>query len=221
MSATLKSTNRISPEEYLEGEKFAGIRHEYADGYVYAMAGTSDDHNRIAGNILAFLHAASASSILPPIEKRIAENIVAVLRPAMRGEPCELFSTDMKVRIPPTFGEVFYYPDVMAVCDRTDNYQYYRERPLIIFEVISPETERTDRREKAIAYREIPTIQTYVLVEQDRVAATILLPANPGWQSEMLEEPGSVMKIPAIGVEIPLERIYERTSLAGAGPHTN
>jgi Uma2 family endonuclease len=197
MSATLTSTNRFSPEDYLEGEKFAELRHEYVDGYVYAMAGASDDHNRIAGNIFAVLHA------------------------ALRGKRCEPFSTDMKVKIPPTFADVFYYPDVMVVCDPGDNSKYYRERPSVIFEVISPETERIDRREKAIAYRQIPTIQAYVLVEQDRVAATVLLRADQGWQSEMLEESSSVIKLPAIGVEIPLQRIYERTSLAVAGPHIN
>ena len=197
MSAIFKSTNRISPEDYLEGEKFAELRHEYVDGYVYAMAGASDDHNRIAGNIFAVLHA------------------------ALRGKRCEPFSTDMKVKIPPTFADVFYYPDVMVVCDPGDNSKYYRERPSVIFEVISPETERTDRREKALAYRQNPTIQAYVLVEQDRVAATVLLRADEGWQSEMLEESSSVIKLPAIGVEIPLQRIYERTSLVGAGSQAN
>jgi Uma2 family endonuclease len=197
MSATLTSTNRISLEDYLEGEKLAEFRHEYVDGYVYAMAGASDDHNRITGNIFAVLHA------------------------ALRGKRCEPFSTDMKVKIPPTFADVFYYPDVMVVCDPGDNSKYFRERPSVIFEVISPETERTDRREKALAYRQIPTIQAYVLVEQDRVAATVLLRADQGWQSEMLEESSSVIKLPAIGVEIPLQRIYERTSLVVAGPHTN
>ena len=217
MSPMLKSTNRISREDYLEGEKFAQCRHEYVDGYLYAMAGASDDHDRIAENIFTVLHAASASIILPPIQKRIARDILAVLQPAMRGERCELFSTDMKVRISPTLAEVFYYPDIMVICDSTDHNEYYRERPTIIFEVISPETERTDRREKVIAYRQIPTIRAYVMIEQDRVAATVLLRANQGWESEMLEESGSVIKLSAIDVEIPLERIYQRTALAGAG----
>ena len=56
----------------------------------------------------------------------------------------------------------------------------------------------------------------YVLVEQERMAATILRRAEPGWQSEVIEKPGSMLKLPGIGVEIPLERIYERTAVAGA-----
>ena len=56
----------------------------------------------------------------------------------------------------------------------------------------------------------------YVLVEQERMAATILRRAEPGWQSDVIEGPGSVLKLPGIGVEIPLECIYERTTVAGA-----
>jgi Uma2 family endonuclease len=80
--------------------------------------------------------------------------------------------------------------------------------------VLSPDTERTDRREKAITYRQIPNIKTYVLFEQDRVAATILRSAEVGWDSEIIEGLGAVLNLPEIGVEIPLERIYERTTAA-------
>ena len=194
MIAIQKSTSLISPEEYLEGERLAEIRHEYVDGYVYAMAGSSDDHNRIAGNIFG------------------------ELRERLRGHRCEPFINDMKVKIPPSFADVFYYPDVIVVCEPADNAKYYRERPSIIFEVISPATERTDRREKAIAYRQIPTIEAYVLVEQDRLAAKVLRRANEGWTSELVEGAGAVLKLGSIGVEIPLNRIYERTSVANAGP---
>ncbi len=196
MIAIQKSTSLISPKEYLEGERFAEVRHEYVDGYVYAMAGASDDHNRIAGNIFAMLHA------------------------LLRGNRCEPFMNDMKVKIPPSFADVYYYPDVIVVCDPTDNAKYYRERPSIIFEVISPDTERTDRIEKAIAYRQIPTIETYVLVEQDRLAATVLRRADEGWQKELLEGASALLKLASLAVEIPLSRIYERTSVASASPQS-
>ena len=192
MSTILKATDWISPDEYLEGERSAEVRHEYVDGHVYAMAGASDDHNRIAGNIFA------------------------ELRERLRGHRCEPFINDMKVKIPPAFADVYYYPDVLVACDPTDNARYFRERPTVIIEVLSPETERTDRREKAIAYRQIPTVEAYVLVEQERMAATILRRTEPGWQSDVIEGPGSILKLPGIGVEIPLERIYERTPAAAA-----
>jgi Uma2 family endonuclease len=193
MTATAipKATDLISPDEYLDGERSAEVRHEYVDGRVYAMAGASDDHNRIAGNIFAELHD------------------------RLRGRPCEPFIYDMKVKIPPTFADVYYYPDVLVACDPTDNARHFRERPTVIIDVLSPETERTDRREKAIAYRQIPTIQGYVLVEQERIAVTVLRRSEPGWQSDVIEGAGSILKLPGIGVEIPLERIYKRTAVAG------
>ena len=192
MIAIPKSADWISPEEYLGGERSAEVRHEYVDGRVYAMAGASDDHNRIAGNIFRELGN------------------------ALRGHRCEPFINDMKVKIPPAFADVYYYPDVLVACDPTDNARYFRERPAVIIEVLSTETERTDRREKAIAYRQIPTVEAYVLVEQERMAVTILRRAEPGWQSEVIEKRGSILTLPGIGVEIPLERIYERTTVAGA-----
>ena len=186
-----KTADWISPDEYLEGERLAEVRHEYVDGRVYAMAGASDDHNRIAGNFFA------------------------ELRGSLRGHRCEPFINDMKVKIPPASADAYYYPDVLVACDPTDNARYFRERPTVIIEVLSPETERTDRREKGIAYPQIPTVEAYVLVEQERMAATILRRTEPGWRSELLEGPGSILKLPGLGVEIPLERIYERTTVAG------
>ncbi len=192
MIAIPRTADWISPDDYLEGERLAEVRHEYVDGRVYVMAGASDDHNRIAGNIFA------------------------ELRERLRGHRCEPFINDMKVKIPPAFADVYYYPDVLVACDPTDNARFFRERPTVIIEVLSTETERTDRREKAIAYRQIPTVEAYVLVEQERMAATILRRTEPGWRSDVIEGRGSILKLLGIGVEIPLERIYERTPVAGA-----
>jgi len=190
MTAIPKAADWISPDEYLECERSDEERHEYVDGHVYSMAGASDDHNRIV------------------------LTLSSELRVALRGKRCEPFATDMKVKIPPAFAEVFYYPDVLVAFDPTDNARYFRERPTVIIEVISPETERTDRREKAIAYRQISTVEAYVLVEQERMAATILRRAEVGWQSDVIQGPGAILKLPGMGVEIPLARIYERAAVA-------
>src|SRR3989442_10570028 len=149
MTALSESMFWISPEEYLEGERIAEVKHEYVAGRVYAMAGASDNHNRISGNIFAALHH------------------------HLRGKPCDVFTNDMKVRTAPEHGSSFYYPDVVVACDPTDNAKYYRERPLYVFEVISPDTERTDRREKAISYYYIPTIEAYIIADQDLFALTV------------------------------------------------
>jgi Uma2 family endonuclease len=185
----------VSVEEYLEGELHSQVRHEYVEGHVYAMAGASDDHNRIAGNIFSFLHA------------------------ALRGKPCEPFINDMKAKI--QLASAFYYPDVLVACDPTDREKYYRERPVVIVEVLSPETRRTDEREKAIAYRLVSSVEVYVLVEQDRLRITALRRANNDWNREVIEGRTAAVKLECLGVEIPMERIYERTRVERCLPMTS
>src|SRR5687768_17178933 len=126
MTAAIKPIEWITPDEYLEGERSSPVRHEYVAGRVFAMAGASDDHNRIAGSLFGEIYS------------------------HLRGKRCEAFTNDMKVRLPES--DAFYYPDVLVACDPSDNNRYFRERPSHIFEVISPETERVDRREKMLAY---------------------------------------------------------------------
>jgi Uma2 family endonuclease len=179
----------VSVEEYLEGERDSQLRHEYVEGHVYAMAGASDEHNRIAGNIFSFLHA------------------------ALRGKPCEPFINDMKARIPPQLASAFYYPDVLVACDPTDKERYYRERPVVIVEVLSPQTRRTDEREKAIAYRLFPSVEVYLLVEQDRLRITALHRVDNDWRREVIQGRTAALKLECLGVEIPMERIYERTAV--------
>jgi len=185
-SALAQSDPLISVEDYLEGERHSEIRHEYVGGYVYAMAGASDDHNRIAGNIFSALHE------------------------CLRGKRCEPFMADMKLKIPG--GQAFYYPDVMVACDPADNAKYFRERPTVVFEVLSSETERSDQREKWYAYALVPALKVYVLVSQEKGEVTVLRRGRPGpWIAEVVKGRDSILKLPEIQVEIPLARIYERT----------
>ncbi len=185
MTGTLaQSQHLLSVEDYLEGERVSEIRHEYVGGYVYAMAGASDDHNRIAGNIFSALHE------------------------RLRGKRCEPFMADMKLKIPD--GQAFYYPDVMVACDPADNAKYFRERPTVVFEVLSSETERSDQREKWYAYALVPALKVYVLVSQDKRELTVLRRGRPGpWIAEVVK--GRDSMLPEIQVEIPLAHIYERT----------
>ena len=176
----------ITVEEYLEREKRSEVRHEYVGGHIYAMAGASDDHNRIA------------------------LNITGELRERLRGKRCEPFGSDMKLKMPGS--EAFYYPDALVTCDPTDNAQYFRERPTVVFEVLSPDTERTDQREKRFAYSLIPTLKVYVIVAQDRPEVAILRRGAEGhWVENVLKGGDAVLKLPEIRIEIPLDRIYERT----------
>jgi len=191
MSSAVKSSGWITPEEYLEGERVSDIRHEYVNGRVYAMAGASDDHNRIAGNLFSEFHT------------------------ALRDKRCEAFINDMKVKLPPNVTDVYYYPDVLVACDPADNAKYYRERPKVVIEVLSPDTRRTDEREKPYAYQQVRTLEVYALVEQEVARITVLHRAETGWRKEVLEGLAATLKLECLGVEIPFERIYERTAVAG------
>lgn len=140
MLATQKTL--LSPEEYLVGEAQAEFRHEYVAGEVYAMAGASERHNRISGNLYFQLRAKA------------------------RGSQRGVFMNDMKLRIQQ--GERFYYPDVMLGCNPDDSHEFYKDQPCLIAEVLSPSTETTDRREKWLAYAQIPSLRYYLLVETNR-----------------------------------------------------
>jgi Uma2 family endonuclease len=186
MSAIVQLRQFVSVEDYLEGERLSEIRHEYIGGQIYAMAGASDDHNRIVAHLCG------------------------ELRERLRGKRCEPFLADVKLKIPDT--QVFYYPDVMVACDPADNAPFFRERPAVVFEVLSPDTERTDEREKRFAYALIPSLKAYVIAAQHERRLTVLRRGRAGpWKTEIVEGRNAVLKLPEIKVQIPLARIYERT----------
>lgn len=189
MTALLKNPDWISPEDYIKGELRSDIRHEYIDGRVYAMAGASDTHNRIVMNL----------------SRELGNHL--------RGKRCEPFSNGMKVKPPPELGDIFYYPDVIVACDPTDNARYYRERPAIICEVLSRDTRTTDLREKAFAYRQIASVEVYVVFEQERIAATVMRRADHGWACQEIEGANAVLRLDPIDVDVPLGLLYERTGL--------
>jgi Uma2 family endonuclease len=181
---------QISSDEYLRGEDIASTKHEYLDGRVYAMAGASERHNRIALNI-AFQ-----------------------LRGATRGKPCGVFMSDMKVR--ERGSNIFYYPDVMLVCDPDDDHPQYKERPCLIVEVLSPSTATIDRREKWRTYRDMPSLRYYLIVDADQVAVEVYSRSPQGaWQVAPLEG-GEVLTIdcPPVRAALSLEDIYEDTGMA-------
>src|SRR5258707_1226841 len=113
----------VSVDDYLAGEEGSEIKHEYIGGTLYAMAGTTKQHNQLAGNVYALLHR------------------------ALRGGRCQAFISDVKVRLKIMGDDVFYYPDVVVGCDPRDTHRHFLSFPKVIVEVLSPSTERLDRRE--------------------------------------------------------------------------
>jgi Uma2 family endonuclease len=190
MSTATRSQPWISPEDYIQGELLSEIRHEYFAGEIFAMAGASENHNYIAGNIFGELYV------------------------HLRGKKCAPFMNDMKAHIHGAGDDWFYYPDVMVNCDPAGQHKYYCDTPSLIVEVLSPDSEDRDRREKRLAYEKIATLHTYALVAQDRREVLVFRrKSEGGWLREVLPEAGPALRLPELDFTLLLDAIYARTGL--------
>ena len=132
-------TSYLSPDDYLQWEDNSDIKHEYINGEVYAMAGASDTHVTIVGNLFA------------------------LLLNHLRGSGCRVYISDIKVRL--EILNRFYYPDVMVTCDiRDQEIPNYKRFPCLIVEVLSDSTEAFDRGDKFVNYLTIESLQEYILI---------------------------------------------------------
>lgn len=187
MTAIAKEASQISVEEYLKGELASEIKHEYVGGQVYAMTGVSAAHNLIAGNLFA------------------------ALRRHLGGGRCQVFIADVKVRLRVAEEDVFYHPDVFVACREDDRERYYRRFPNTVIEVLSEGTERTDRREKFLAYQTIESLQEYLLVAQDERSITVFR-RDTGWRAEYFGA-GDTLKLPSLDFSMPVAEVYEGVPL--------
>src|SRR2546421_2675941 len=184
----------ISPEQYLEIERFSETRHEFLDGVVYAMAGESPDHSTICYNLSGITHAQLSS------------------------KPCRGFSPNMKVRA--GIGGLYAYPDLMIVCGEEakfhDEHGDVLLNPTVIFEVLSPSTERYDRGEKFRRYRtQIETLQDYVLVSQDLMRVEHHhREADGTWNQTEISVADGILMLDSIECTVPLTEVYRNTEVA-------
>jgi len=177
----------VTPEEYLAAERKATARHEYVDGYVYAMTGASRAHNLITVNL--------ASELIT----------------CLRGRPCETYANDMRVKVEPT--GLYSYPDVVVVCgppQLEDEHTDTLLNPTLIVEVLSPSTEAYDRGDKSAHYRQLPSLQEYVLAAQDRPAVERFVRQEGAWLLAEVKGVDATVTLDAIGCALSLREIYER-----------
>lgn len=172
-------------EEYFELEKQSEVRHEYYNGNVYAMAGTTLNHNRIVGKVRNLL----GNHFLP------------------RG--CDVFSENVKVKV----SDIYYpYPDVIVTCAPKDiSGTYVVELPSILVEVTSKNSEAKDRGLKLQHYRTIPSLQYYLLVSQLECSVD-LYSRHEGsdlWTYCSFEHAEDVIRLEALDFEMSLKAIYE------------
>lgn len=175
-----KENNFICVDDYLQSELEREIKHELINGSVFSMAGASKNHERISGNIYG------------------------EFRNHLKGNSCEAFSSDMKVKA----SSNFFYPDVMVVCDDKVENDYYTELPIIIVEVLSRSTRRIDETTKLMSYINIPSVQEYVLIEQDIVDIQVIR-RSEGWLPKHYFL-GDEVIFESIGLRLTVEEIYHR-----------
>ncbi|EIC21102.1 hypothetical protein Thi970DRAFT_04789 [Thiorhodovibrio frisius] len=181
MSFNAQQKPSLSVEDYLAGEPCSEIRHEYIDGQVYAMAGASRAHGLIL-NAFAF-----------------------ALTPAARLKNCQLFTSDMKVRLEIDGKTLFYYPDLLLSCDPEDRESDFCQLPCLIAEVLSESTERIDRREKLLAYQTLPSLLEYLLVAQDGERVEVYRRKND-WRAECYDN-GDIW-LDCLATAVPVAEIY-------------
>src|ERR1700742_4470449 len=142
---SLQPKSVYTPQEYLAIERNSQQKNEYFNGEIFAMGGASERHNLIVGNVFATLHT------------------------QLRGKPCKVYSSDMRVKVSRT--GLYTYPDIVALCDEAqfdDEQQDTLVNPTVIIEVLSKSTEGYDRGEKFTQYRKIDSLIEYVLIAQDK-----------------------------------------------------
>jgi Uma2 family endonuclease len=174
----------LTEEEYLKSELTSEFKREYIDGQVYAMAGAGYNHNCIAGNVF----------------RKFGNHL--------EGKPCTPFMADMKVRL----GKDYVYPDVAVDCSKMSGSDMFLENPVLIVEVLSKSTRKTDTAVKLMRYINLPSVQEYVLIEPDFVSVQVLR-RYKHWLPEYYFLDDSIT-FESIGLTLTVEEIYDRVDNA-------
>ena len=176
----------ISVEEYFEMEKHSEIRHEYYNGEVFAMAGTSINHNRIV------------------------QNLSGVLRPIFRPRGCEVLLESVKLEAIKHF--YYPYPDLMLTCDTDDmDAEYIIKKPTLIVEVLSKSSVLNDRVAKLRRYKKNPSLQYYLIVSQYEFLVEIYsrVDDSTSWLYDVYEDQNDIINFPKLDLNLCLSDIYE------------
>ena len=181
----VQSRPRVTPTEYLAADRAAARKSEYLGAEVFAMGGASERHNLIV------------------------VNVVAELRRQLKGRPCRVYPSDMRVRIKET--GLYAYPDVTVVCGKRQTAKDDEDavtNPTVIIEVLSESSEASDRGEKFAHYRRLESLQEYVLVNFTRRLVEVFRRGQGiAWEYFPLGEQDRI-ELKSIGVTLTLDDVY-------------
>lgn len=178
----------ISVEDYLRGERTAHRKHEFVAGDVHAMAGGTVQHNRIASNVMGSLFG------------------------QLGDQKCQAFNSDMKVRIQMENGTRFYYPDASIVCEPNAPEDTFQDQPVVVVEVISDSTRRTDEYEKRDAYLSMVSMRVYVLIEQSAASALVYRRTGQQFDREIYAGIDAIIPLPEVDCNLPLKDAFRNVS---------
>lgn len=182
--------NYISQEEYLEQERAATEKHEYYQGEIFAMSGASLKHNKIFSNV--FIGIGSL----------------------LKGKGCQPFGSDLRIHVPKN--TLYTYPDISIICgdpELTDEKFDTATNPSVIIELLSKSTHNYDRIEKFSLYRDIDSLQEYIMIDTEKVHITqYLRNANDGWQLTDHKSLNNTFTIHTVQITLLLTDIYEGIS---------
>ena len=181
MSA-VKNSQALTVADYLSGELISDVKHEFIDGGIIAMAGASANHGTIAVNV----------------SRKMGNHL--------EDNPCRIFVSDMKVNV----ASNFFYPDLIVDCDFDESEPYFTNSPTIIVEVLSQSTKKKDKTTKRFAYLNLPSLQEYVLIEQDFVDIEVVR-RKDDWGSKHYFL-GDDVTFESIGLTLPVAEIYHRVN---------
>lgn len=149
---------------------------------------------------------------------RITENLSISVGSFLKGKFCRSYSSDLKVHIPAN--SLYTYPDLLVVCGKEEFVDENTDtllNPTIIVEVLSKSTGSYDRGEKFQLYRSIPTLEEYVLIDSQRIAAEVFRKNDGGFWSLMSENytlEGGI-EMASIGLTLPMRDIYDQVEDLG------
>lgn len=171
--------------DYLQQERSSDAKHEFVNGEIYAMAGGTIEHGRLATNVAGVLFA------------------------QLRGRPCAAYSSDVRVRVLAT--GLTTYPDLSVVCGRLERDPENENtvvNPVVLVEVLSESTEGYDRGEKFAHYRRIPSMKEYVLVSQSSPRIEVFRRNENGSWTLHIAEAGESVKLASIDCELAVDEIF-------------
>ena len=183
--SSIAARTYLTPEEYIAAERKATLKSEYLSGEIVAMSGASDTHNLITMNTSTALY------------NQLAE----------RG--CRVYASDMRVGI--SAGVSYFYPDIAVTCDKPrfeDDVFDTLINPQVIIEVLSDSTAGYDRGEKFICYRQLESLQEYILISQDQVLVEHYLRQGERWVLTGFSTFEDILSLVSIGAELTLHQIY-------------